>query len=136
MEKVSKLKTITKISLLAYGIVSLLNAFMTIFLLDTYINPMTGWNNPLAPRQWGGTLLGITIFTFLAVFRKKEWEQIKFAYGFLYYLIIMNLIVEDSIALILGSTLAPAAISQTILDTILMVVLLILGIYSYIKQKG
>lgn len=131
----SELKTITKISLIAYGVVSLLNAFMNIFLLESYINPITGWNNPLHPRQWGGTLLGIAIFTFLAVIRKKEWEKIKFAYAFLYYLIVMNLILEGLVTIILASSLAPAAINQALLDSILMSVLLILGIYSYFKQK-
>ncbi|TFF85589.1 MAG: hypothetical protein EU517_01450 [Promethearchaeota archaeon] len=130
-----ELKTITKVSLLAYGIVSLLNALMNLFLVEIYLNPMTGWNNPLHPRQWGGTLLGIAIFTFLAVFRKKEWEQIKFAYGFLYYLILMNLVVEGLIVIILGPSLSAAAINQAFLDVVLMSVLLILGIYSYTKQK-
>lgn len=136
MERMTELKTITKISLVVYGLICLLNAIMLIFLLDQFITPMTGWNNPLSPRQWGGALLGITIFAFLAVFRNMEWEQIKFGYEFLYYLVIMNIVVEGGIGLLMASTATPAAISQVIMDVILMSVVLVLGIYSYLKQRS
>jgi hypothetical protein len=131
----TELNTITKISLVVYGLICLLNAIMLIFLLDDFITPMTGWTNPLSPRQWGGALLGITIFAFFAVIRNKEWEEIKFGFEFMYYLVIMNIIVEGGIGLLMGPTATPAAISQIVMDVILMSIVVVLGVYSYLKQR-
>ena len=57
-----------------------------------------------------------------------EWEQIKFGYEFLYYLVIMNIVVEGGIGLLMASTATPAAISQVVMDLILMSVVLVLGV--------
>ena len=65
-----------------------------------------------------------------------EWEQIKFGYEFLYYLVIMNIVVEGGIGLLMASTATPAAISQVVMDLILMSVVLVLGVYSYFKQRS
>jgi hypothetical protein len=128
----TEIKKITKISLLAYGIVNILYGPMAIFFPVPLFIPST--TNPFNVRYNGATLLGIAVFAFLILLKKdREWENIKLVYEFLYYLLIAMIILEPT--RLLFPTLTPTMISQTILDMIIMSVLLILGVYSYIKQR-
>ncbi|TKJ22966.1 MAG: hypothetical protein CEE43_04425 [Promethearchaeota archaeon Loki_b32] len=68
--------------------------------------------------------------------RKKEWEEIKLTYMFLYSWFIPVILVELVVAVIYGPTLLPQTISQLIIDQILMWTMLSLGIVSYIKQRS
>ncbi len=125
---------ITKISLLAYGIVCLLYGVLAVFLFDMVV-AMTGFNDPFQSRLFGGVLLVITIYTFLIVF-KKDWEHVKLAYLVLYSLILSTIIMEGAVTVMLYSSLSAEAINMHIMDLIIMPILLILGIYSYMKQEG
>ncbi len=128
----TEIKKITKISLLAYGIVNILYGPMAIFLPVPLFIPAT--TNPFNVRYNGATLLGIAIFAFLILIRKnREWENVKLIYEFLYYLLIAMIILEPT--RLLFPTPTPMMISQTIMDMIIMVALLVLGVYSYIKQR-
>lgn len=132
----TEIKKITKISLLAYGIVNILYGPIALFLPDFFINlgVMTSETNPYILRFGGATLLGISIFSFIILIKKDwEWEKIKLAYEFLYYLLIANIILEPT-KLAFG-TPSSLMIFQTIMDLIIMAVLLVLGVYSYIKQR-
>lgn len=132
----TEIKKITKISLLLYGIVNLLYGPMALFLPDFFIGlgVITPTTNPYTLRFGGATLLGIAIFAFLILIKKGwEWEKIKFGYEFMYYLLVANLILEPT--KLLFGTPSFMLISQTIMDIIIMSALLVLGIYSYFKQR-
>ena len=131
----TELKKITKISLLAYGIVNILYGPMFLFFPEFFIGlgVITPTTNPYIMRFGGATLLGIAIFSFLIIIKKWEWERVKLAYEFLYYLLIVNIILEPT--KLLFGTPSELMISQTIMDIVIMGVLLVLGIYSYIKQQ-
>jgi len=132
----TEIKKITKISLLAYGIVNIIYGPLGIFFPDfgIILGITTPTTNPYVLRFMGATLLGISIFAFIILIKKDwEWEKIKFAYEFLYYLLIANIILEPT-KLAFG-TPTSLMISQTIMDMIIMVALLVLGVYSYIKQR-
>jgi len=126
---------ITKVSLLAYGIVSLLYGCLAIFFLDM-MEPVLGPSDPFQPRLFGGVLLVIAFYTFLVTFKKDwGWEHVKFGYLILYSLIISTIIMEGSVTVLLFSTLSAEGVSMHIFDLIIMPILLILGIYSYRKQS-
>jgi len=132
----TEIKKITKIALLAYGIVNLIYGPISLFFPEFFIGlgVTTAETNPYALRFGGATLLGIAIFSILIALKKNwEWEKVKLAYVFLYYLLIANIIIEPT--KLLFGTPSVLMISQTLMDIIIMVVLFILGVYSYIKQK-
>jgi hypothetical protein len=133
----TELKTITKISLLVYGLVCLLFGFMNIFLLDAFVTPMTGWTNPLHPRMFGGVLLVIAVFDFLILFKKDwEWEQVKVAFLVLYSLILVTIIMEVSVTAVYLASFSAAVVSEMIFENIVMSVLFALGVFSYLKQRA
>ena len=128
----TEIKKITKIALLAYGIVNILYGPMGLFFPVPLFIPAT--TNPFNVRYNGATLLGIAIFAFLILIKKdREWENVKLIYEFLYYLLIAMIILEPT-RLAFG-TPTTMMISQTIMDLIIMSALLVLGVYSYIKQR-
>jgi len=127
---------ITKISLLAYGIVCLLYGVLAVFFLDI-VASITGYNDPFQARLFGGVLLVITFYAFLMVFKKDwDWEHVKSGYLVLYSLILSTIIMEGAVTAMLYSTLSAEALNMHIMDFIIMPILLILGIYSYMKQEG
>lgn len=131
----TEIQKITKISLLVYGIVCLLYGILALFFLDM-MEPMLGPMDPFQPRLFGGVLFVIAIFAFLIVFKKDwDWEHVKFGYLVLYSLLLSTIIMEGAVTVLLYSTLSAEGISMHIMDLIIMPVLLILGIYSYMKQK-
>ncbi len=131
----TEIQKITKISLLVYGIVCLLYGILALFFLDM-MEPMLGPMDPFQPRLFGGVLFVIAIFAFLIVFKKDwDWKHVKFGYLVLYSLLLSTIIMEGAVTVLLYSTLSAEGISMHIMDLIIMPVLLILGIYSYMKQK-
>jgi hypothetical protein len=135
----TEIKKITKISILAYGIVCLLFAVMLIFFLDLWLVAvnMPTWLNEFHPRGFGGALLIVVVFAILVLINKDwDWEKIKVAYLVLYLWLPINIIMEVSVTAIYAPTLSNELISQLIMDVIIMSVLLVLGIYSYMKQRG
>ena len=131
----TEIKKITKISLIVYAIVDFIYAMLLLFLTDIFVNPLFGWTNPMSPRNMGGIFLLSAIFIVILL-RKKEWEEIKLTYAFMYSFFIMTIPIELIVAVVYAPTLSTLAISQHVMDLILMSVLFILGVYSYIKQRG
>jgi len=135
----TEIKRITKISILAYGIVCLLFAVMLIFFLDFWramVN-MPTWLNQFHPRGFGGALLIVVLFALLVLFNKDwDWEKIEVAYLVLYSWLPINITLEVLVTAIYFPTLSNELISQIVMDVILMSTLLVLGIYSYMKQRG
>ena len=134
----TEIKKITKISILAYGIVCLLFAVMLIFFLDFWLIAvnMPTWLNQFHPRGFGGALLVVVVFAILVLINKDwDWEKIKLAYMVLYFWIAINIIMEVSVTAIYAPTLSNELISQIIMDVILMSTLLALGVISYYKQE-
>ena len=134
----TEIKKITKISILAYGIVCLIFAVMLIFFLDLWLVAvnMPTWLNEFHPRGFGGALLVVVAFAILVLFNKDwDWEKIKVAYLVVYLWLPINIIMEVSIAALYASTISSELLSQTFMDLILMSVLLVLGVFSYYKQE-
>ena len=135
----TEIKKITKISILLYGIVSLIFAVLLIFVTDFFLAAlnMPTWQNPLHPRMFGGALFTVVIFALLVLLNKDwDWEKIKLAYEVLYLWLLINIIVEGSMVAFYGSVFSPELVTQLIMDVIIMSVLLVLGIYSYMRQRG
>ena len=135
----TEIKKITKISILAYGIVCLIFAVMLIFFLDFWIAAvnMPTWLNQFHPRGFGGALLVVVIFALLVLINKDwDWEKIKFGYELMYLWLPINIIMEVSVSALYAPTLSTEILSQVIMDVILMSILLVLGVYSYIKQRS
>jgi hypothetical protein len=128
----TEIKKITKISLLLYGIVNIIYGPMGLFFpVPLFIDSTT---NPFNVRYSGATLLGIALFCFLILLKKnQEWENIKLLYEYLYYLLVAMIILEPT--RLLFGTPTEMMIMQTIMDMIIMLVLLVLGVISYIKQR-
>jgi len=100
-------------------------------MMEAMLGPM----DPFQPRLFGGVLLVIAVYAFLIIFKKDwEWEHVKFGVLILYSLLVSTIVMEASVTALLFSTLSATAISMHVLDLIIMPVLLILGIYSYMKQ--
>lgn len=96
---------------------------------------MLGPMDPFQPRLFGGVLIVIAIYAFLIIFKKDwEWENIKLGYLILYSLLVSTIIMEGSVTALLLSTLSAEAVGMHVMDLIIMPVLLILGLYSYVKQ--
>ena len=134
----TEIKKFTKISILAYGIVCLIFAVMLIFFLDLWLVAvnMPTWLNEFHPRGFGGALLVVVIFAILVLVNKDwDWEKIKVAYVVVYTWLPINIIMEVSVTAIFLPTLSNELVSQIIMDIILMSILLVLGVYSYIKQR-
>ena len=134
----TEIKKITKISILAYGIVCLIFAVMLIFFLDFWLIAvnMPTWLNEFHPRGFGGALLVVVVFAIIVLLNKDwDWEKIKMAYLFLYLWLPINIIMEVSVGAIYASTISSELLSQLFMDLILMSVLLVLGVFSYYKQE-
>jgi hypothetical protein len=130
----TEIKTITKISLLAYGIACLMYGILGTFFVDMF-EAMTGYTDPLYPRMFAGILLVIAFYTFLILFKKGwDWEHIKFGFMILYTMILSTIIMEGAVTVLTLSSMSAEAVNLHTFNLILMPVLLILGIYSYMKQ--
>jgi len=135
----TEIKKITKISILAYGSVSLIFAVMLVFFTDFFLTTfnMPNWQNPVHPRMFGGSMFIVVFFALLVLLNKDwDWEKIKLAYEVLYLWLPINIIMEGSMLAIYSSVNSTEVVTQCIMDIIIMSVLFVLGIYSYMKQRG
>lgn len=130
----TEIKKITKVSLIALGVIYFLFGLLNVFLLDYFITPLTGWDNPLSPRMFGGMILVGSAFTIILL-TKKTWEEIKLTFALLFGFIIATIPVELVITILYRTTLAPKAITQGIIDIVIMCSLFALGIVSYVLQE-
>ena len=130
----TEIKKITKISLIALSIVYFMFGILLVFFLEAFVGALTGWTNPLSPRNFGGILLLGTVYAII-ILRKKEWEEIKLTFTFLFSFFIMTIPIELIVVIVYGSTLNAATINQSILNLVIMSTLFALGIISYIKQE-
>ncbi|MFX1358159.1 MAG: hypothetical protein ACFFA8_12875 [Promethearchaeota archaeon] len=133
----SEILKLTKYSLLLYTIGGLVFAILYLFITDIYLYDLTAWPfvDPYYPRAFGGTLLVLAISAFLGYF-KKEWEHIKLLYELALLWLIMVLIMNILELALLSSVLPVLALTSTIINTVIVVVFLVIGLYCYIKQRG
>jgi hypothetical protein len=133
----AEVKLLTKIALLAYGIVCLLFGFMYIFFAETLIASMAppGWElNVFHPRLLGGFLVVIGFFDILMILNKRwEWENIKVAVMALFSFIIPMILGQILVLALLPVT--TAFVNEMAFEIPLESVLLILGIIAYLKQR-
>ncbi|MFX0021011.1 MAG: hypothetical protein ACFE9S_01700 [Candidatus Hermodarchaeota archaeon] len=129
----TEIKKLTKISLIIVAIIPFLFGVLLLFLFDLTFN-YEGWTSPIHVRALGGVMLVTSLFAIIML-RKKEWEEIKLTYLFLYSMFIPTILTELVVVIVYGSTFLPQTISQIILDQILMWAMFSLGIVSYIKQR-
>ncbi len=132
----SDLKMLTKIALLAYGIVNLLFGIMYVLMAETLIASMAppGWElNVFHPKVLGGFLVIIGVFCFLMLLNKNwYWINIKVAYMALFAFIIPMIIGQILVLALLVTT--PAFVAEMMFEIPLEAFLLILGIVGYLKQ--
>ncbi len=131
----TEIQKLTKISLLLYALAGFIFAFLYLVIPDIFIYDLTQWpfNDPIYFRLFGGTLLILGLASLLAYF-KKEWEEIKLFFELaLMWLLMVTIINFFELTMI---SLPVIALTSTIVDTILVAILLILGIYCYMKQRG
>jgi hypothetical protein len=132
----TEIKKITKISIAAYAIVCLIFAIMLMFFLDAWIAVvnMPTWVNEFHPRGFAGALLVVVLFGILVFVNKNwDWEKIKVAYIVLYAWLPINITIEATLIVI--TPISNELLSQGVMDLIIESILLVLGIYSYIKQE-
>lgn len=132
----AELKMLTKIALLAYGIVCLLFGFMYVLFAETLIASMAppGWEaNVFHPKVLGAFLVVIGFFDILMILNKRwGWENIKVAYMALFAFIIPMIIAQILTLALLPLT--QAFVNEMAFEMPLESVLLILGIIAYLKQ--
>jgi len=131
----TEIQKITKICLLLDVLAGFVFAFLYLVIPDIYIYSLTQWpfNDPIYFRLFGGTLLVLGIAALMAYF-KKEWEEIKlfFELGLMWQLMVIIINIFELAML----SLPAMAFTNTIFNTILVAIYLILGIYCWMKQKG
>ena len=130
----TEIKKFTKIVLLVDAILWFMFGTLITFLYDMTMNP-EGWTNPFLPRLFGGVNYLSAIFAILML-RKKEWEEIKFTFEYFLGLIITTLIIEVTVFATFSSTFGASQILNNSFTITVEVVLLTLGIVTYIKQRS
>ena len=130
----TEIKKLTKIVLLVDTILWFIFGTLLTFLYDMTMNP-EGWTNPFLPRLFGGVNYLSAIFAILML-RKKEWEEIKFTFEYFLGLIITTLIIEVTVFATFSSTFGALQILNNSFTITVEVVLLTLGIVTYIKQRS
>lgn len=131
----TEIKKITKISLIAYAIVTFLYGILNVFLAEIFVLAGSGWTDPFHIRVFGGICFLSSLFAVI-ILRKKEWEAIKLMYSYLFALFIPTIIINITIFAIHAPTLSIGTIGQFVMGLIFMSILFALGVYCYIKQKG
>jgi hypothetical protein len=127
---------ITKYTLLLYTLGGLVFAILYLFITDIYLYDLAAWPfvDPYYPRAFGGTLLVLAIFAFIA-YLQKDWEQIKLTFELSLAWLIMVLIMNILELALIGSVLPILAIISTIINTIIVIVFLAFGLACYLKQR-
>ena len=129
----TEIKKLTKIALIVDAIILFIFGVMLVFLYDVTLN-FEGWTNPIHPRLFGGMLFTGSLFAVIML-RKKEWEEIKLAYIFLFSLCVAVIIIYAAVLAVFGSTFMAVTISQGIFDLIVVSAKVALGIVAYVKQR-
>jgi hypothetical protein len=132
----SEIKKITKYSLYAYAAGGLFFAFLYLVLTDIYMITISDWpyNDPYYPRAFGLTLLVLAIAALLGSF-KKEWEELKLTYELSQMWILVTLILNIAELAFLTPVLSVTAVTNTIVNTIILIVFLVMGVYCYLQQR-
>ena len=128
----TEIKKLTKIALIVDAVIFLIFGTMQVFLYDMTLN-YEGWTDPFHVRAFGG-ILYVAAFYAVIMLLKKDWEEIKLAYLFLFSLCVPVIIVEAALLAVLGSTFMAATVSQMIFDLIIICAKLALGIVAYLRQ--
>ncbi|MFW9999072.1 MAG: hypothetical protein ACFE9Q_10560 [Candidatus Hodarchaeota archaeon] len=128
----TEIKKLTKIALIVDAVIFIIFGTMLIFLYDATLNT-EGWTNPLFPRGFGGLIYVAALYAVIML-RKKEWEEIKLAYLFLFSLCIPVIIIEATVLGVLGSTFKVVTVSQMIFDLIMISAKVALGFVAYFRQ--
>ena len=128
----TEIKNLTKIALIVDAVIFLIFGTMQVFLYDMTLN-YEGWTDPFHVRAFGG-ILYVAAFYAVIMLLKKDWEEIKLAYLFLFSLCVPVIIVEAALLGVLGSTFMAATVSQMIFDLIIICAKLALGIVAYLRQ--
>ena len=128
----TEIKKLTKIALIVDAVIFLIFGTILVFLYDVTLN-YEGWTNPFHVRAFGGLCYVGALFAVIML-RKKEWEEIKLAYLFLFSLCVPVIIIEATVLAVLGSTFMAATISQMIFDLIMLSAKVALGFVAYFKQ--
>jgi hypothetical protein len=131
----TEIQKLTKISLLLDVLAGFIFAFLYLVIPEIYIYGLTQWpfNDPIYFRMFGGTLLVLGIASLMAYF-KKEWEEVKLLYELALMWITIVLIINIVELVLLP--LPVMSITNTIVNSILLVIYLILGIYCWMKQRS
>ena len=130
----TEIKKLTKIALIVDTIIWFIFGLMLIFLYDATLN-YEGWTNPIHVRAFGGILFVACLFAVIML-RKKEWEEIKLLFIFMFSMCISVIIIEAAVLAAFASTFMAATISQMIFDLIINSAKVALSIVAYIKQRG
>jgi len=130
----TEIKKFTKIVLIVDVIMWFLFGTLLTFLYDMTMNP-EGWTNPYLPKMFGGVNYLSAIFAILML-RKKEWEEIKLTFEYFIGLLLFTLIIEVTVFATLYSTFGALFQAMGLFPITVEVVLLLLGIVSYIKQRS
>ncbi len=131
----TEIQKLTKIYLLLAVLAGFIFAFLYLVIPDIYIYSLTQWpfNDPIYFRMFGGTFLVFGLISLMAYF-KKEWEEVKLFFELALMWILMVLIINIfELAMV---SLPAVTFTNTIFNTILLSIYLLLGIYSWMKQRG
>ncbi len=131
----TEIQKLTKISLLLDVLAGFIFAFLYLVIPDIYIYDLTQWpfNDPIYFRLFGGTLLVLGLASLIAYF-KKEWEEIKLLYELALMWLLMVIIINIFELVMLP--LPVMSLTNTVVNTILVTIYLILGIYCWVKQRS
>ena len=130
----TEIKKLTKIALIVDAVIFVIFGTMLVFLYDMTLN-YEDWTNPFHVRAFGGLCYVGALFAVIMLF-KKEWEEIKLAYIFLFSLCVPVIIIEAAVLAVLGSTFKAVTVSQMIFDLIMLSGKVTLGFFAYIKQRS
>jgi len=83
-------------------------------------------------RLFGGSLLVLGIFGIIAVIR-AEWEQVKITFEIAIFYLIMVFILN--IVVFITITSSPTYFASQLIATILIITLIILNIYFYLREE-
>ena len=129
----TEIKKFTKIAIIPIVIIPIIFGIVTLFFFDAIFGPMTGWTNPLHPKFVGGLFILGSIFAVIIIL-KKEWEEIRLVYLYLYLQFIPAIFSQLYVWISLGSTLSSTLITEFLFEQILMWIMFLLGVFAYIKQ--
>ncbi len=131
----TEIQKLTKISLLLDILACFVFTFLYLVIPDIYIYDLTQWpfNDPIYFRLFGGTLLVLGLASIMAYF-KKEWEEIKLFFELALMWLVMVIIINIFELVMLS--LPVMSLTNTIVNTIIVAIYLILGIYCWMKQRG